>query len=57
MDGAVFDFGWVYGTQERSVRNLSSALLSDVLVDGVRVTTVLRNNLDTFREYASEKFS
>lgn len=57
MDGAVFDFGWVYGTQERSVRNLSSGMLADVLIDGVSFSGILRNNLDTFRAYAQEKFS
>lgn len=57
MEHAIFDFGWVYGTQERSVRNLSTGLLSDVLVDEVGVSTVLRNNLDTFRAYSLEKFS
>ena len=57
MDNADFDFGWVYGTQERSVRNLSAGMLSDVLVDEVRFSTILRNELDAFRAYAKEKFS
>ena len=57
MGSATFDFGWVYGTQERSVRNLSSGMLSDALVDEVRFTTILRNELDAFRAYAEEKFS
>lgn len=57
MEAAVFDFGWVYGTQERSVRKLSSGLLSDVLVNGSRVSSVLNNNLDSFRAYANEMFS
>ena len=57
MGNAVFDFGWVYGTQESSVRNLSTGMLTDVLLDDVRFTTILRNNLDAFRAYAKDKFS
>lgn len=57
MGNAAFDFGWVYGTQERSVRNLSGRMLTDVLVDDVRFTTILRNELDAFRAYAKDHFS
>lgn len=57
MGNAVFDFGWVYGTQERSVRNLSTVMLSDVLVDEVSFATILRHELEDFRAYAKEKFS
>lgn len=57
LDSADFDFGWVYGTQESTVKNLSSGMLTDVLVDGITFTYVLRHELEDFREYAKEKLS
>lgn len=57
IDSAAFDFGWVYGTQERSVRGLSSEMLSGALVDHATFSSALRTYLDTFRAYAQENFS
>ncbi len=54
---ADFDFGWVYGTQERTVRGLSTELMTDVLVNGVSYPNALRPYLDGFRQYATENFS
>lgn len=57
LDGAAFDFGWVYGTQNRYVNGLSAGMLTDVLVNGTTFTSVLHSNLEHFREYAQENFS
>lgn len=57
MDDAFFDFGWVYGTQEGSVRRLSTGMLADVFANETRVSSVLSRNLDDFHAYAAEKFS
>ncbi len=54
---ADFDFGWVYGTQERTVRGLSTDLMTDVLAHDVACANPLRSYLDEFRQYAQEKFS
>lgn len=57
LDSTVFDFGWVYGTQNSSVRGLSSGMLFDVLVDNMRFSNILEEHLEAFRLYAQENFA
>lgn len=55
-DCVQFDFGTVYGTQNRYVRALSTGMLKDVLADGSRFTYVLKDNLDAFAQYSAANF-
>lgn len=54
LDASEFDFGSVFGTQNRYVYGLSSQMVTDVVADGSRFTAVLREYLENFGKYASE---
>lgn len=57
MDSIAFDFGWVYGTQSNAIKQLSDGMMTDVIVNGSRFTSILREYLDAFQSYADENFS
>lgn len=57
LDAQTFDFGAVFGTQESRISDLAETLISNVLADGSRISSILTKRIQKFDEYAAENLA